>query len=201
MSEVQQNTVEKQTPPAADKQPKVRATKPRQVDSGPQTLPTMEYFVQLVRKVQCTELICSFIESVSGNPAPISRAVVNGKPGTLPIASRNAVFAEVSAMPVATQDNIERAAERICLLCDEYGALAIGELLMDEDLLAPSLLKMPADKFSKALHLFVQQEYPVGTQNQPRRFDHAEARQEMLQRSQTEKQSSHYLGPRRRDAH
>jgi hypothetical protein len=57
MSEVQQNTVEKQTPPAADKQPKVRATKPRQVDSGPQTLPTMEHFVQLVRKVQCPELL------------------------------------------------------------------------------------------------------------------------------------------------
>jgi hypothetical protein len=196
MSEVQQNTVEKQTPPAADKQPKVRATKSRQVDSGPQTLPTMEHFVQLVRKVQCPELIRLFIENVSSNPAPISSAVINGEPGTLPLASRNAVFAEVGAMPVATQSNIERAAERICLLCDEYGALAIGELMMDEDFLAPSLLKMPADKFSKALHLFVQQEYPQGTQNQPRRFDHAEARQEMLQRSQTEKQSSHYLGPK-----
>jgi len=196
MSEVQQNTVEKQTPPAADKQPRVRATKPRQVDSGPQTLPTMEHFVQLVRKVQCPELLRSFIENVSSNPAPISSAVINGEPGTLPLASRNAVFAEVGAMPVATQGNIERAAERICLLCDEYGALAIGELMMDEDFLAPSLLKMPADKFSKALHLFVQQEYPQGTQNQPRRFDHAEARQEMLQRSQTEKHSSHYLGPK-----
>jgi len=196
MSAVEQSTVEKQTPPVAGRQPKARATKPRQVDSGPQTLPTMEHFVQLVRKVQCPELIRSFIESVSGNPVPITTAVINGEPGTLPIASRNAVFAEVSAMPVATQDNIERAAERICLLCDEYGALAIGELLMDEDFLAPSPLKMPADKFSKALHLFVQQEYPLGTPNQHRRFDHAEARQEMLQRSQTEKQSSHYLGPK-----
>ena len=42
---------------------------------------------------------------------------------------------------------------------DGYGALAIGELLMDEDFLAPSFLKMPADKFSKSLHLFIQQEF------------------------------------------
>ena len=156
----------------------------------------MEHFVQLVRKVQCNELIRSLIESASGNPAPITTAVINGEPGTLPIASRNAVFAEVAAMPVATQVDIERAAERICLLCDEYGALAIGELLMDDDVLAPSLLKMPAVKFSKALHLFIQQEYQQGNSTQQRRFDHAEARQEMLQRSQSEKQSSHYLGPK-----
>ena len=196
MSEVDQTTVGKQSLPAADKPLKVRAVKPRQVDSGPQALPTMEHFVQLVRKVHCTELIRSLIENASGNPAAITTAVLNGEPGTLPIASRNAVFAEVAAIPVATQVDIERAAERICLLCDEYGALAMGELLMDEDFLAPSLLKMPIDKFSKALHLFVQQEYPLGTPNQQRRFDHAEARQEMLQRSQSEKQSSHYLGPK-----
>jgi len=196
MSAVQQNVVEKQTPPVAEKQPKTRSTKPRQVDMGPQTLPTMEHFIQLVRKVQCTELIRSLLESASGNPAPITAALINGEPGTLPIASRNALFAEVAAMTVDSQVAIERASERICLLCDEYGALAIGELLMDEDFLAPSMLKMPTDKFSKALHLFVQQEYQQGTPNQLRRFDHAEARQEMLQRSQSEKQSSHYLGPK-----
>lgn len=196
MSAVEQNAVEKQTSPAADMQPKTRSTKPRQVDSGPQTLPTMEHFVQLVRKAQCTELIRSLLESASGNPAPITAALINGEPGTLPIASRNAVFAEVAAMPVASQGDIERASERICLLCDQYGALAIGELLMEEDFLAPSFLKMPTDKFSKALHLFIQQEFQPDKSNQPRRFDHAEARQEMLLRSQSEKQSSHYLGPK-----
>lgn len=196
MSAVEQNPGEKQTPPAADMQPKTRATKPRQVDMGPQTLPTMEHFVQLTRKVQCTELIRSLLENFSGNPAPITAALINGAPGTMPIASRNAVFAEVAAMPVAAQGEIERASERICLLCDEYGALAIGDLLMDEDFLAPSLLKMPTDKFSKALHLFIQQEFQPDKSHQLRRFDHAEARQEMLHRSQSEKQSSHYLGPK-----
>ena len=196
MSAVEQNPGEKQTPPVADTQPKTRASKPRQLDMGPQTLPTMEHFVQLTRKVQCTELIRSLLENVSGNPAPITASLINGAPGTMPIASRNAVFAEVAAMPVAAQGEIERASERICLLCDEYGALAIGDLLMDEDFLAPSLLKMPTDKFSKALHLFIQQESQLVKSNQLRRFDHAEARQEMLQRSQSEKQSSHYLGPK-----
>lgn len=196
MSAVEQKPVEKQTPAAADMQPKTRLTKPRQVDSGPQTLPTMEHFVQLVRKVQCTELIRSLLENASGNPAPITAAQINDEPGTLPIASRNAVFSEVDALELPVQLVIERASERICLLCDEYGALAIGELLMDEDFLAPSLLRLPTDKFSKALHLFTQQEFQQVKSNQSRRFDHAEARQEMLQRSQSEKQSSHYLGPK-----
>ena len=196
MSAVEQNPVEKQTPAVANRQPKTRAIKPRQVDMGPQMLPIMEHFVQLVRKVQCTELIHLLLENVSGNPAPITAALINGALGTLPIASRNAVFAEVAAMPVIAQGEIERASERICLLCDEYGALAIGELLMDEDFLAPSCLKMPTEKFSKSLHLFIQQEFQPDKSQQPRRFDHAEARKEMLQRSQSEKQSSHYLGPK-----
>ena len=196
MSAVEQSLVEKQTPPVAHKQPKTRSTKPRQVDMGPQTLPTMEHFVQLVRKVQCTELIRSLIESASASPAPITAALIKAEPGTLPITSRDAVFAEVAAAPVAIQATIERASERICLLCDEYGTLAIGELLMDEDFILPSLLKMPTDKFSKALHLFLQQEFPQDKSHQARRFDHAEVRQEMLARSQSEKQSSHFLGPK-----
>lgn len=196
MSAVQQNAVEKQTPPVADTQPKTRSTKPRQVDMGPQTLPTMEHFIQLVRKVHSTELIRSLLEGASKSPAPITAALITGAAGTLPIASRNAVFAEVAALPVAVQAEIERASERICLLGDEYGALAIGELMQDEDFKQPSLLKLPTDKFSKALHLFIQQEFPQVQANQPRRFDHAENRQEMLQRSQSEKHSSHYLGPK-----
>jgi len=196
MSEVEQNHVENQIPAAADKQAKKGTPKPRQVDVGAQTLTTMEHFIQLVRKVQCPELIHSLLEFSSGRPVPVTAALTNGAPGSLAIPARNAVFAEVAAMPVATQGDIERASERICLLCDEYGALAIGELLMDEDFLAPSLLKMPTDKFSKALHLFIQQEFQWDKSNQSRRFDHAEARQEMLQRSQSEKQSSHYLGPK-----
>lgn len=196
MSEVQQNTVEKQTPSSAAELPKVRSNKPRQVDSGPQTLPSMENFVQLVRKVQCVELIGVLIESVSCSTAPITKAVTNGASGRISIPARNAIFTEVAAMPLTTQDDIERAAERICLLCDDYGELAIGELLVDEDFHAPSLLKIPSDKYSKALHLFLQQEYPQSTHTKDCRFDHAEIRQEMLQRSLTEKQSSHYLGPK-----
>lgn len=196
MSEIDQITVEKQTPPVADMQPKTRATKPRQVDSGPQTLPIMEHFIQLVRKVQSTELIRSLLESASKSPAPITAALINGAAGSMPIASRNAVFAEVAAMPVPTQIEIEGASERVCLMCDEYGSLAIGELLVDDDFKASSLLKSSTDKFSKALYLFLQQEYWQAKSSQPGRFDHAEARKEMIQRSKSESQSSHYLGPK-----
>ena len=65
MSEVEQNHVEKQTPAAADKQPKKGASKPRKVDVGPQTLPGMEHFVQLVRKVQRTGLIATLVLSAT----------------------------------------------------------------------------------------------------------------------------------------
>jgi len=196
MSAVQQNAVEKQTPPVAQKQPKTRSTKPRQVDMGPQTLPTMEHFIQLVRKVHSTELIRSLLESASKSPAPITAALISGSAGSMPIESRNAVFAEVAAMPVSIQIEIEDASERVGLMCDEYGALAVGELLVDEDFKEPSLLQTSTDKFSKALYLFLQQEYWQAKTSQPGRFDHAEARKEMIQRSKSENQSSHYLGPK-----
>ena len=190
MSEVEQNHVEKQTPAAADKQPKKVASKPRKVDVGPQTLPGMEHFVQLVRKVQRTGLIATLVEHAHGVQMPIVRALTADNGGSLSITSRNAVFTTVAALGESVKLQIEHAAERVHILSDEFGSLAVGDLLNASNPDDAAIIAVPTDKFSRALYLYLRKE------NGDDRFEHAEERQVMYQQSQSEKYSSLYLGPK-----
>jgi hypothetical protein len=172
-----------------------RATRQRGKDNGPAVLPHLEHFVLLTRKVQRPSLIRVLLESAHGRPLPAIHAVTNDTEGSLPIPSRNSLFVAVVQLEKETQARIERAAERIALLVDEYGTMAIAELLDTGHPKDAEILTAPTDKFSRALYLYLRQEFPQ-KDNRENRFDHAEQRQQLMRQFQSEKYSSHYLGPK-----
>jgi len=173
-----------------------KKSRPRGKDSGPDILPHLEHFVLLTRKVQRPELIGTLVECANGESLPMVRSLTDGGDGSLPIVPRNAVFTAVASLPESTQRRIEHAAERVNLLIDEFGTLAVGDLLDAENPDDAEIIEPPTDKFSRALYLYLCQEYPPEGSRGDNRFDHAEARQLMLQQSQSEKYSSLYLGPK-----
>ncbi len=164
-------------------------------DNGPTTLPHLEHLVLLTRKVQRPMLLWQLLESLHGGVLPAAEALTNGVKGSLPIPSRNAVFALVAKMDTKTQARLEHAAERILLLADEYGAMAVLELMDPSKPDDAEMLVAPSDKFSRALYLYLKQDFSLsGTVDN--RFDHAERRQQLLRQFQSEKYASHYLGPK-----
>lgn len=174
------------------------AKQPRQrgKDKGPEILPHLEHFVQLTRRVHRPALLCALVEGVVRRPLAKLRELTEAATGLLPITSRNAVFSVIAEIGHADHARLERAAERVNLLCDEYGTLAIGTLLDPNDPEDASVLGAPSDKFSRALYLYLCQECPADGRASDSRFDHAERQQEMLQQSQSDRHSSHYIGPK-----
>lgn len=179
---------------AVEQSPK--KSRPRGKDKGPDILPYLEHFVVLTRKVQRPPLIRVLVESAHGESLPAMRALTDTADGSLPIAARNSVFTAVAALSHATHARIERAAERVNLMSDEFGTLAVGDLLDAHDPNDADIIEAPTDKYSRALYLYLRQEFPAESSQRDDRFDHAEARQVMLQQFQSDKYSSHYLGPK-----
>ena len=164
-------------------------------DNGPTTLPHLEHLVHITRKVQRPMLLRVLLESAHGQALPAAQALTDAAKGSLPIPSRNVLFALVAEMEMEVQARLERAAERIVLLADEYGAMAVTELMDAGKHDDAVILSAPSDKYSRALYLYLEQEFsPSGATED--RFDHAERRQQMLRHFQSEKYSSHYLGPK-----
>lgn len=164
-------------------------------DNGPSTLPHLERLVHITRKVQRPMLLRVLLESAHGQALPAVQALTDEAKGSLPIPSRNALFALVAEMQSEVQARLERAAERITLLVDEYGALAVTELMDASRPDDAAILAAPSDKYSRALYLYLEQECSTsGTVKN--RFEHAEQRQQVLRHFQSEKYSSHYLGPK-----
>ncbi len=173
-----------------------KQSRTRSKDKGPEILPHLEHFVQLTRRVQRPTLLRSLVEGVIGKPLAPLRELTEDANGSLPIPARNAVFAVVAGLAHADHARIERAAERVNLLCDEYGTLAVGTLLDASNPHDADILESPTDKFSRALYLFMRQDFPAEGEASDDRFDHAERQQEMLRQSQSDRHSSHYIGPK-----
>ena len=158
-------------------------------DDGPTTLPHLEHLVHITRKVQRPMLLRVLLESAHGQVLPAAQALTDAAKGSLPIPSRNVLFALVAEMEMEVQARLERAAERIVLLADEYGAMAVTELMDAGKHDDAVILSAPSDKYSRALYLYLEQEFsPSGATED--RFDHAERRQQMLRHFQSEKYSS-----------
>lgn len=174
----------------------VKAPRSKGKDKGPELLPHIENFVLLTRKVQRPVLLRALVEGVIDAPLVPLRELTEDAKGSLPIPSRNAVFAVVAEIGHVDHAHIERAAERVNLLCDEYGTLAVATLLDESDPQDAAILNSPTDKFSRALYLYLRQEFPVDGEAGDDRFDHAETQQGMLQQSQSDRYSSHYIGPK-----
>jgi hypothetical protein len=95
----------------------------------------------------------------------------------LPVLSRKAMFHAVAKLGAEVQQRIERAAERVVLLDDEYGAQAVQSLLNEQDGDDAAFLAMPSDRYSRARYLWLRQEFPEAGATREQRFDHAERKQ------------------------
>lgn len=107
-------------------------TKPS-TDHGPEILPDMEHFVWLMRKVRNVPLIRRLLK-VEGIVVPedVAKKLDKAK-GILPPTVRKQLFPLIAAATVITQKRLNRIAERICLLDDEYGKEAVLSLLDGQD--------------------------------------------------------------------
>ncbi len=190
-----QAAVEQQDTPLAGKHNEKQVCA-RQSDEGPAILPDMQHFVTLLRKAKRPGLVLLLVERVSNTALPELSALTDAAKGILSILSRKAMFHAVAKLCVDFQLRIERAAERVVLLDDEYGAQAVQSLLDDQDVGDAAILAMPSDRYSRALHLCLLQDFPENGAQHEQRFDHAERLQVMHRQWKSENYSSHYLGPK-----
>lgn len=195
MTAVEQNNIAKQKESAADQQTSKKARN-RQSDDGPDVLPCMEHFVTLARKVKRPALILTLVERAADTTLPEIAALVEVAKGVLPISARKALFHVVAKLMPDKQQRIERAAELVVLLDDEYGAQAVQSLLEEKNDGDAAVLVAPTDRYSRALHLHLLQEFPSDGVKVEHRFEHAERLQVMHRQWKSENFSSHYLGPK-----
>lgn len=185
-----------QTNQVAATQPSARRAREHRSDNGATILPTSEYFVGLLRKVNRPDLVLQLLERASGTSFPELKTLADAAKGKLPVESRMSIFHAVAKLAASVRHTIERAAERIMLLEDEYGAQAVQSLLDDERADDAAVLAMPSDRSSRALHLCLMQEFPAQGTRRDERFDHAEHLQVMHRQWKSDHYSSHFLGPR-----
>ncbi|PRE26246.1 hypothetical protein C6P92_05375 [Burkholderia multivorans] len=190
-----QVAVEQQNTPPVGQHPDKQA-RTRQSDEGPAILPGMQHFVTLLRKAKRPGLVLLLVERASNTLLPELSALTDAAKGILPIQSRKAMFHAVAKLSADVQQRIERAAERVVLLDDEYGAQAVQSLLDEQDVGDAAILAMPSDRYSRALHLCLLQDFPENGAKREQRFDHAERLQVMHRQWKSENYSSHYLGPK-----
>lgn len=195
MTAVEQNNIAKQKESAADQQTS-KKTRNRQSDDGPDVLPCMEHFVTLTRKVKRPALILTLVERAADTTLPEIAALVEVAKGVLPIPARKTLYHVVAKLMLDKQQRIERAAELVVLLDDEYGAQAVQSLLDEKNDGDAAVLVAPTDRYSRALHLHLLQEFPVAGVKAEHRFEHAERLQVMHRQWKSENFSSHYLGPK-----
>lgn len=171
---------------------------PRQTDGGPDILPGMQHCVALTRKVKRPTLLLRLVEQVSKATWPEMAALVTDAHAVLPTVARKVLFQKMATLAVVCQQHLERAAEQVLLLDDDYGAQAVQSLLVEgEGVDADSdVLQAPSDRTSRALHLYLLQEFPLQGVRAERRFEHAEQLQVMHRQWKSENYSSHYLGPK-----
>lgn len=195
MTAVEQNNLAKQEESAAVQQTSKKARN-RQSDDGPDVLPCMEQFVTLARKVKRPTLILTMVERAADTTLPEIAALVEAANGVLPIPARKALFHVVAKLAPDKQQRIERAAEQVVLLDDEYGAQAVQSLLDEKNEGDAAVVVAPTDRYSRALHLHLLQEFPSAAVKADNRFEHAERLQVMHRQWKSENFSSHYLGPK-----
>lgn len=164
-------------------------------DHGPEILPDMEHFVWLVRKIKNISLLCRLLRNEGVHvPEKLVKKMEKAK-GGLPPTVRKSLYPLVSEASPVTKQRLERIAERIEILGDEYGQQAVLSLLDEGDEADAAVLARHGDPHGRALYLYLEQEYPEKHRAGGRRFDHAERVQVMNRQWRSEAYSSHYRGP------
>lgn len=190
--------VESINPQALDSAPASppEAARKRPGDAGQDVLPDQQHVVSLIRKVKRPELLKTLIDRCQGLALPEVASVFEAPTGTLPVASRRKLFEVIASLSGNTRTSLERAAERVLLMGDEYGVQAVQSLLDQHDPEDARMLEPLIDKHSRALYLFLRQEYPGVASMTERRFDQAERLQTIHRRWKSDRYASHYQGPK-----
>ena len=128
-------------------------------DDGPTILPGMEHFVDLLRKVKRPALVVRLLEHASGDALPELQALADAAKGKLPVESRQAFFHCVAKLDDPIRQRLEDAVERVILLGDDYGAQAVQAVLDARREDDAAVLEAPSDRYSRALHLCILQEF------------------------------------------
>ena len=92
----------------------------------------MEHFVTVVRKAKRPGLALLLVERASATSLPELAALTDAAKGILAVQSRKAMFHAVAKLGSDVQQHIERAAERVVLLDDEYGTPRQVERIRDQ---------------------------------------------------------------------
>jgi len=165
-------------------------------DHGPELLPGMEHLVRLVRKVRNMPLLKRLLKTEGiVVPDDLAKKMDRAK-GVLPPPARRQLYPLVAAASMLTRQRLERVAERISLLDNDYGKEAVLSLLNGDNPRDAAVLSCHGDPHGRALHLYLEQEYPEKESNPKARFDQAERVQVMNRQTKSEAFSSHYRGAR-----
>ena len=164
-------------------------------DHGPDLLPDMEHFVWLVRKIKNTPLLRRLLRNEGVHvPEKLAEKMEKAK-GVLPPTVRKFLYPLVGEASSVTRQRLERIAERIEILGDEYGKQAVLSLFDEGDEADAAVLGRACDPHGRALYLYLEQEYPEKHRPGGKRFDQAERVQVMNRQWRSEAYSSHYRGP------
>lgn len=164
-------------------------------DGGPCILADMEHFVWLVRKVKNISLIRRLFKNEGIHVPEELAALMDKAKAVLPPRVRNKVFSLIAGTSPVTRQRLERIAERIALLDNEHGRQAVLSLLNETEPRDMVALEKHGDAHGRALHLYIEQEYPEKGEQYGARFDQAERVQTMYRQWKSENTSSHYRGP------
>jgi len=168
--------------------------KQRAIDHGAEILPDMAPFVALVRKVRRPILIQSFLSAlVPDQPFPSFR-VASRQPAVLSPAERQRLFQAIATFDDSTRDTLNRTADLIMMLTDEFGSLAVQSLL-DVDGEA-EWLDARMDSGSRALYLYLRCAHPKPEIPMDPRFEQADQLQTLNRSWRSDKFSSHFRGPK-----
>ena len=156
----------------------------------------MEQYIKLIRKVRHGKLVCQLIESIDSTNIPsLSQAIGDVDVG-LSLKHRNLVFQQTSMLSEQMQALLESTAERVNLLCDESGAQIVIEMLDPLVQADSTVLGQDSNRYTRALFLYLRQEFPSVDWPRDNRFEQAEIRHVLVQQAGQQRYSSHFMGPK-----
>jgi hypothetical protein len=166
-------------------------------DSGEDLLPTMEHFVTLTRRVKqplrllemAQRFCCADVPQELIDTARASKAAL------IPT-QRRKLYEWIAVVPPELLAKLEHASDRIDSLKDEFGIQSVLSLLDPQSEADALALVQPTDKFTRALYLFLAQEFPAVGLLPDQRFDQAESQQAINQQWSSMEYASHFLGPK-----
>lgn len=191
-----QASTKKKNSQVAASQPSPKRAREHRSDDGGNILPNAENFVSLVRKVTRPGVVVQLLERVGATHLPELNVLADAAKGKLPVESRQSFFHAVAKLEAVIQQDIERAAERVMLLDDDYGSQAVLSVLNEDRDDDAAMLAMPSDRYSRALYLYIMQDFPAHGARRDERFDQVEHLQVMHRQWKNDHYSSHFLGPK-----